>query len=83
MAPVRIGMAAPDLEDDDAPPAVADDWAEATPPAMLDVGVATPDVYGTLLADEAPEKATDCVLAVVLGVAEVALGFKTLRDSIG
>jgi len=42
------------------------------------VGVATPEVYGTSLAEEAPEKAADWEDAVGLGVAIVMLGFKTL-----
>ena len=79
MAPVLIGMAAPDLDEDLAAPAAADDCAAPAPPAMTDVGVATPEVKGTSLAEEAPEKAADCEVALATGVAEVMLGFKTLR----
>ena len=39
----------------------------------------TPEVKGALLAEEAPEKATDVVVG--LGVRDVALGLRTLLRS--
>ena len=44
----------------------------------MDVGVGIPDVRASMLALEAPAKATDWVEAAGLGAAEVLLGFKTL-----
>lgn len=44
----------------------------------MDVGVATPEVKGTSVADEAPEKAAGCEVALATGVAVVMLGFRTL-----
>lgn len=81
IAPVLIGIAAPFLVVDEAPPA-ADDWAAPAPPARVAVGVGTPEVYGTSVAVEAPEKAADWVDAVGLGIAIVMLGFRTLRSGL-
>ena len=53
--------------------------AGAGPAPIMDVGVGIPDVRALMLALEAPAKATDWVEAAGLGVAEVLLGFKTLR----
>ena len=49
------------------------------PAPIMDVGVGIPDVRALMLALEAPAKATDWVETAGLGVAEVLLGFKTLR----
>ncbi len=48
------------------------------PAPTMDVGVGIPDVRASMLALEAPAKATDWVEAAGLGAAEVLLGFKTL-----
>lgn len=48
------------------------------PAPIIDVGVGTPEVRASMLALEAPAKATDCVEAAGLGAAEVLLGFRTL-----
>ena len=75
-AAVLIGIAAADDSED-----IMDDVAPAGvgPAPIMDVGVGTPDVRALMLALEAPAKATDWVEAAGLGVAEVLLGFKTLR----
>ena len=44
----------------------------------MDVGVGIPEVSASMLALEAPAKATDWVEAAGLGAADVLLGFKTL-----
>lgn len=70
-------MAAADDDDED----IMDDVAPAGvgPAPIMDVGVGIPDVRALMLALEAPAKATDWVEAAGLGVAEVLLGFRTLR----
>jgi len=67
-APVTIGIA---------PALLLDEVAEAAPPPIDEVAVAIPEVNGTFVTLDAPEKAGAPVLAV--GEAEdVVLGFKTL-----
>ena len=69
-----------DFGADDADAALAEEAPAAAPPPRVDVGVGIPDVKGTL--DDtavAPEKATDWEVAVASGVAEVALGLRTLE----
>jgi len=68
MAPVLIGAQAP---------ALLLDEAAGAPPPSVEVGVAMPEVKGTLEAEVAPAKAT--VVEEGLGVREVALGFRTLK----
>ena len=80
IAPVLIGIAAPD-EDDEAPDPDTDPDPEAGVGAIPNVisGVGTPDVRGFSVALEAPAKAMDWVDAVATGIAEVSLGFRTLK----
>ena len=80
IAPVLIGIAAPD-EDDEVPDPDTDPDPEAGVGAIptVIIGVGTPDVSGLSVALEAPAKATDWVEAVATGIAEVLLGFKTLQ----
>ena len=81
IAPVRIGAKAPAVEAAVAL-ALPDDPAVPEPEGEPAVGVAVapdvmPDVNGTSVADEAPEKAAVWVEAVGTGVAAVALGLRT------
>ena len=82
IAPVLMGAHALALLklDFGAEAALAEEAPAAAPPPRVDVGVGIPDVKGTL--DEtavAPEKATDWEVAVASGVADVALGLRTLE----
>ena len=45
---------------------------------MVVLGTGTPEVKGTAVAEVAPEKAADAIVAVGFGVRDVALGFRTL-----
>lgn len=86
-APVFIGIATPDEddEDDEDPDPDSDPDPDPDPEAgvgaipTVTIGVGTPDVRGLSVALEAPAKATDWVEAVATGIAEVLLGFRTLR----
>ena len=70
-----MGIAAPADEEE----AMVDDVPAGVGPApIMDVGVGTPDVSASMLALEAPAKATDWVEAAGLGACEVLFGFKTL-----
>ena len=82
IAPVLIGIAAPD-EDDEVPDPDTDpdpdpEAGVGAIPTVI-IGVGTPDVRGLSVALEAPAKATDWVEAVATGIAEVLLGFRTLQ----
>lgn len=77
MAPVLIGIAAPDEDEDEDPDPAPPAGVGAMP--TLPVGDGTPEVRGLSLALVAPAKATDWVEAVATGFAEVLLGFKTLE----
>ena len=70
-----MGIAAP-ADDEEA--MVDDAPAGVGPAPIIDVGVGTPDVRASILALEAPAKATDWVDAAGSGAWEVLLGFKTL-----
>lgn len=63
-----------------APPPTAIEVVPAA--AILDDGVAIPDVKGTMVAELAPENATLSVEAVASGMAAVLFGFKTLATII-
>ena len=74
IAPVRMGIAAPEVLDE---AAAAVEVATMAPPPSVVVGVGTPEVKGTEAAEVAPAKATAVVEA--LGVRVVALGLRTLE----
>ena len=81
MAPVFIGIATPDFELLEAPPAELAALAATVGAAPREVAAAgTPDVSGLSEALDAPEKATGWVDAVPLGAALVLLGLRTLEQ---
>ena len=79
IAPVFIGIAAPELEEAEALAADVAALFAAPPPAvlMLDVGVGTPEVNGALLAELAPAKAGAWVVWLGLAVAVLFAGLRT------